>query len=92
MNLNEKITKATTHISQNEGLIFDVPTANYNRALWQPLQRYLEARGVSLPSEVFSALPYVMTLIVLVIVASGLGRGRLGAPAALGVPYARDGG
>ena len=23
MNLNEKITKATTHISQNEGLIFE---------------------------------------------------------------------
>lgn len=52
----------------------------------------LEARGVSLPSEVFSALPYVMTLVVLVIVASGLGKGRLGAPAALGVPYARDAG
>jgi isorenieratene synthase len=31
-----------------EGLIFDVPSANYERALWQPLQRYLETRGVRL--------------------------------------------
>jgi len=52
----------------------------------------LGARGVNLPPEVFSALPYVLTMVVLVVVASGWGRGRLGAPAALGVPYARDGG
>lgn len=29
-----------------EGLIFDVPTANYDSALWQPLRRYLEGRDV----------------------------------------------
>ncbi len=29
-----------------EGLIFDVPTANYDTALWQPLMRYLTDRGV----------------------------------------------
>lgn len=52
----------------------------------------LSARGVKLPPEVFSALPYALTLVVLVLVASGWGRGRFGAPAALGVPYARDGG
>jgi ABC-type uncharacterized transport system permease subunit len=51
----------------------------------------LEARGVNLPSEVFTALPYLLTVVVLVLVSSGLRR-RLGAPAALGVPYARDGG
>ena len=28
-----------------EGLIFDVPTANYDSALWEPLRRYLEGRG-----------------------------------------------
>lgn len=28
-----------------EGLIFDVPCANYDRALWQPLCGYLEGRG-----------------------------------------------
>ncbi|AFC44939.1 FAD-dependent oxidoreductase [Mycobacterium intracellulare] len=29
-----------------EGLIFDVPCANYDGALWQPLCGYLEGRGV----------------------------------------------
>jgi len=29
-----------------EGLIFDVPVANYDTALWQPLRRYLEERDV----------------------------------------------
>jgi carotenoid phi-ring synthase / carotenoid chi-ring synthase len=33
-------------LGSNEGLIFDVPTANYDRALWDPLRRYLEARDV----------------------------------------------
>ncbi|HWF53080.1 MAG TPA: ABC transporter permease [Solirubrobacteraceae bacterium] len=52
----------------------------------------LEARGVQLPSELFTALPYLLTMIVLVVVSSGLGKRRLGAPAGLGIPYARDGG
>ncbi len=29
-----------------EGLIFDVPSANYDSALWEPLRRYLEGRDV----------------------------------------------
>lgn len=58
----------------------------------QALGSNLEARGVHLPSEVFTSLPYVLTMVVLAVVASGWGRGRFGAPAALGVPYARDGG
>jgi len=29
-----------------EGLIFDVPSANYDSALWQPLRRYLEGQDV----------------------------------------------
>ena len=52
----------------------------------------LQARGwlTSIPSEVFSSLPYVMTIVVLVAVASGAAKRRLGAPAALGVPYVRE--
>jgi len=52
----------------------------------------LQARGwlTSIPSEVFSSLPYVMTVVVLVAVSSGAARRRLGAPAALGVPYVRE--
>jgi simple sugar transport system permease protein len=50
----------------------------------------LQSRDVNLPPEAFSALPYVMTIVVLVIVSNGWGRLRLGAPAALGQPYLRE--
>jgi simple sugar transport system permease protein len=50
----------------------------------------LQSRGVNLPPELFSALPYVLTIVVLVAVSSGWARRRLGAPAALGVPYVRE--
>ncbi|OBF55507.1 isorenieratene synthase [Mycobacterium sp. 852002-53434_SCH5985345] len=33
-------------LGSSEGLIFDVPTSNYDSALWEPLRRYLEARDV----------------------------------------------
>ena len=50
----------------------------------------LQTRGVNLPPEGFSALPYLMTIVVLVGVSNGWGRLRLGAPAALGQPYLRE--
>jgi simple sugar transport system permease protein len=50
----------------------------------------LQARGVTIAPQFFQALPYVMTIVVLVLVSSGLGRRRLGAPAALGIPYVRE--
>jgi simple sugar transport system permease protein len=52
----------------------------------------LQARGwlAGVPSEVFTALPYVMTIVVLVAVSSGAAKRRLGAPAALGIPYVRE--
>ncbi len=40
--------------------------------------------------EFLNALPYLTTVIVLVIIASGWAKRRLGAPAALGVPYVRE--
>jgi ABC-type uncharacterized transport system permease subunit len=51
-----------------------------------------QARGIltSIPPELFQALPYVMTIIVLVLVSSAGARRRLGAPAALGTPYVRE--
>lgn len=33
-------------LGSSEGLIFDVPSANYDTALWQPLRGYLEGQGV----------------------------------------------
>ena len=50
----------------------------------------LQARGVGLPPEIFSSLPYVLTILAVVMVSSGWGRERLNAPAALGEPYSRE--
>ena len=52
----------------------------------------LQARGwlTGIPSELFTALPYLMTIVVLVAVSSSAAKRRLGAPAALGIPYVRE--
>ena len=50
----------------------------------------LQARGITITPQLFQALPYVMTILVLVVVSSGFGKRRLGAPAALGVSYVRE--
>ena len=50
----------------------------------------LQARGVTVAPELFQALPYVMTIVVLVIVSSGIAKRRLNAPASLGIPYVRE--
>jgi general nucleoside transport system permease protein len=52
----------------------------------------LQARGVDLPPELFSALPYLLTIVAVVIVSSGWARGGLAAPAALGKPFMREDG
>jgi ABC-type uncharacterized transport system permease subunit len=50
----------------------------------------LQARGVTVAPELFQSLPYVMTIVVLVLVSSAGARRHLGAPAALGLPYVRE--
>jgi len=55
------------------------------------LPSQLQAREIHVgPSELYNALPYVMTVIVLVLVSSSGARRRLGAPRALGVAYVRE--
>jgi simple sugar transport system permease protein len=57
----------------------------------QALPSQLQAREIHIgPSELYNALPYVMTVLVLVLVSTGWAKRRLGAPAALGVPYVRE--
>ena len=51
-----------------------------------PLQKYHWAP----PPELAQSLPYVMTVIALVLVSSRAARLRFGAPAALGLPYVRE--
>lgn len=50
----------------------------------------LQARGVDVPSALLDALPYLMTIVVLVVVSNSAARRRLGAPAALGLPFERE--
>jgi ABC-type uncharacterized transport system permease subunit len=50
----------------------------------------LQAQGYKIKPEFLNALPYVMTVVVLVLVSTGLAKRRLGAPGALGVPYVRE--
>jgi ABC-type uncharacterized transport system permease subunit len=40
--------------------------------------------------ELLQSLPYVMTIVALVLVSTAFAKRRLGAPASLGVPYARE--
>ncbi len=57
---------------------------------FQGLPFTLQARGVTIAPELLQALPYVMTILVLVLVSTGWAKRRLGAPAALGIPYVRE--
>ncbi len=50
----------------------------------------LQAYGVQMPSEIFSSLPYLMTIVVLAGASTTLAKRRIGTPAALGVPYVRE--
>jgi simple sugar transport system permease protein len=50
------------------------------------LQKY----GWAPPPELLQSLPYVMTVLALVLVSSRAARLRFGAPAALGLPYVRE--
>jgi len=58
----------------------------------QALAPELQARQISLGPNVLwtSALPYIATIVALVIISAGRAGRRLGAPAALGLPYTRE--
>jgi ABC-type uncharacterized transport system permease subunit len=58
----------------------------------QALTPQLQAREINLGPTVLwtNTLPYVMTIVVLVIVSASSARRRLGGPAALGAPYVRE--
>ncbi len=50
----------------------------------------LQARGIKVSPQFLDSLPYLMTIAVLVVVSGGWAKRRLGAPAALGIPYERE--
>ena len=59
---------------------------------FQALPFTFQAKSVltQIPPEFFQALPYVMTIVVLVAVSSAGAKLRLGAPRGLGMPYVRE--
>ena len=50
----------------------------------------LQAHAYKVTPEFLNALPYLTTIVVLVLIATAWGKRRFGAPAALGVPYVRE--
>ena len=50
----------------------------------------LQAHGYKIKPEFLNAMPYLMTVLVLVLVSTVLARRRWGAPAALGLAYVRE--
>ncbi len=51
---------------------------------------WLQGEGVDIPAEFLSMMPYLLTIIVLVVWGTRDLRRKIGAPAALGIPYIRD--
>lgn len=52
------------------------------------LQLYAQGAGVDVPSQLMSALPYLATIAVLVVISGARARGR--APGSLGIPFVPD--
>jgi len=51
------------------------------------LQLHIQGFGVNIPSQLLSMLPYLATILVLVLISHDSARGRLNAPACLGRPF-----
>ncbi|MDM9620591.1 ABC transporter permease [Rhizobium sp. S96] len=54
-------------------------------------QLFAQSAGVGLPSELMSALPYIVTIVVLVLISRNAALMRLNIPASLGKPFTADG-
>jgi general nucleoside transport system permease protein len=54
-------------------------------------QLFAQSAGIGLPSELMSALPYLVTIIVLVLISRNAALMRLNVPASLGKPFAAEG-
>ena len=51
------------------------------------LQLHAQALGIAVPSQVMSMLPYLATILVLVIISRDRSKIKLNAPASLGKPF-----
>ena len=63
----------------------------YLFGIFSALGPTLETRGITvLPSEFYSALPYLMTIVALAAASTSWAKRRVGTPASLGIPYTRE--
>ncbi|MBX9759538.1 MAG: ABC transporter permease [Beijerinckiaceae bacterium] len=53
------------------------------------LQLHAQGMGIRIPTQLLSALPYIITIVALVLISNRRGGGR-GGPASLGVPFVPD--
>lgn len=53
-------------------------------------QSHRNDRGALIPADILKILPYTLTIVVMIFVNAGKGR-RFGGPAALGIPFSREG-
>lgn len=53
------------------------------------LQLHAQGMGIPIPSQLLSAMPYIVTIIALVVISTRRGGGR-GGPASLGIPFVPD--
>ena len=74
----------------NYGLLLFQEAFGVNAHIRDVAGRFAAAGFVAIAPELFQALPYLMTVLVLVLVSSAGARRRLGAPASLGTPYVRE--
>ena len=54
------------------------------------MQMNLQAFGVKLPGQIFTMMPYIATLVVLVFISSNKLRLKLSAPSALNIPFEKN--
>lgn len=65
----------------------------YLFGIFSALGPTLETRGITvLPSEFYSALPFLATVIALAAASTSWAKRHIGTPASLGIPYTREGG
>lgn len=69
---------------------FKALLGSYLFGLVDAIQFRLQAVGVAVPSFFLNMTPYIATIIVLIFATTETARRRIGAPAALGLPYERE--
>ena len=93
--LTERIENRWSDLFGNRAMVFYVDPSIGLRYIapdspWRALQFRLQAEGTNISTYFLNMLPYIFTIAVLVLATQETVRRRVGAPAALGLPYVRE--